>query len=465
MAQSSPLRDLVREGSFGPFFADDLEFLRRMFVTVRDRSWREIGPSRWTYAVNEDHATIEVSARHTSELIDFSWQGRLEIDRAGRALSFEFEGQALRTMEVCRLGLVLLHPVPMLTGATLTTRGGAGVKSTIVPRQIAPQPVVNGTPGALTEPFTSLTIEHAGLGRLSLEFHGDLFELEDQRNWGDASFKTYCTPLRMGFPRTIEQGTRIAHRVDAQFTPAAHAQDRGRGEDRTWDPGGLRATGLRMGRLAPAAQRDSSWMLGWEHIRVDLDETEDSDFEELLTQLPRGTTLHLVHAVAEECPLSRSRVALLNSHSARISAIILRDRERPLPTAQAVAQVRAALRDSLGARIPLLASPNGHFVEFNRGRPFNLDVDGIAFPLSPTVHAQDAQTILENACAVRDMVTTAREVTGKSRISLSPVALCLTPAGKPLEVGRAVATAWMAAVLAQAAETGVASVTLASDLL
>ena len=28
-----------------------------------------------------------------------------------------------------------------------------------------------------------------------LAFEGDIFEMEDQRNWTDASFKTYCTPL------------------------------------------------------------------------------------------------------------------------------------------------------------------------------------------------------------------------------------------------------------------------------
>lgn len=26
------------------------------------------------------------------------------------------------------------------------------------------------------------------------EFEGDVFEMEDQRNWTDASYKTYCTP-------------------------------------------------------------------------------------------------------------------------------------------------------------------------------------------------------------------------------------------------------------------------------
>src|SRR5262249_61927265 len=35
------------------------------------------------------------------------------------------------------------------------------------------------------------------------------FETEDQRNWTDASFKTYSTPLALGFPHRAEPGRRM----------------------------------------------------------------------------------------------------------------------------------------------------------------------------------------------------------------------------------------------------------------
>ena len=38
---------------------------------------------------------------------------------------------------------------------------------------------------------------------------GDVFEMEDQRNWTDASFKTYCTPLRQPFPATRPLQSRL----------------------------------------------------------------------------------------------------------------------------------------------------------------------------------------------------------------------------------------------------------------
>ena len=46
-----------------------------------------------------------------------------------------------------------------------------------------------------------------------LTMRGDIFEMEDQRNWSDASFKTYCTPLALPFPVEIDAGTAVTQEV------------------------------------------------------------------------------------------------------------------------------------------------------------------------------------------------------------------------------------------------------------
>ena len=43
---------------------------------------------------------------------------------------------------------------------------------------------------------------------------GDAFEMEDQRNWADASFKTYVRPLPKPRPYVIAEGA-----VDASVSP------------------------------------------------------------------------------------------------------------------------------------------------------------------------------------------------------------------------------------------------------
>jgi hypothetical protein len=47
---------------------------------------------------------------------------------------------------------------------------------------------------------------------------GEIFEMEDQRNWTDASFKTYCRPLDWPRPYEVERGQLIEHKVTVIVT-------------------------------------------------------------------------------------------------------------------------------------------------------------------------------------------------------------------------------------------------------
>ena len=56
--------------------------------------------------------------------------------------------------------------------------------------------------------------------------NGDVFEMEDQRNWSDASYKTYVRPLSLPWPYVMEQG--IANRqsveLDIKRSPGSPAE-------------------------------------------------------------------------------------------------------------------------------------------------------------------------------------------------------------------------------------------------
>ena len=49
--------------------------------------------------------------------------------------------------------------------------------------------------------------------RVTCRMEGDTFEMEDQRNWMDASYKTYVRPLALPWPYPIEQGHRFTQSV------------------------------------------------------------------------------------------------------------------------------------------------------------------------------------------------------------------------------------------------------------
>ena len=61
--------------------------------------------------------------------------------------------------------------------------------------------------------FDRLEVELPPGGRLLLEFEGDLWETEDHRNWTDANFKTYSTPIALGPPAPLQAGQQLRQRL------------------------------------------------------------------------------------------------------------------------------------------------------------------------------------------------------------------------------------------------------------
>ena len=50
---------------------------------------------------------------------------------------------------------------------------------------------------------------------------GDVFEMEDQRNWSDASYKTYVRPLALPWPYVMESGVRNHQSVELLITDSS----------------------------------------------------------------------------------------------------------------------------------------------------------------------------------------------------------------------------------------------------
>ena len=100
----------------------------------------------------------------------------------------------------------MLHPIRECAGkvACFTTADGRQHEGHF-PDDIAPD-----------QPFLDLQTFTWNPGQgitATLAFEGDVFEMEDQRNWTDASFKTSCTPLTRPFPVPVHVGDRVDQRV------------------------------------------------------------------------------------------------------------------------------------------------------------------------------------------------------------------------------------------------------------
>ncbi|MBA2676866.1 MAG: hypothetical protein H0U76_00475, partial [Ktedonobacteraceae bacterium] len=204
----------VRSGS--------LEIVRRVYVAVRDQNWNTIaGQYTITRMVQQqDSFDVEFDVEHKSYDIDFAWHGHIAGASDGQ-IRYEMGGLARSNFRYNRIGFCILHPFKESLGRPYKAQTPHGEVSGHLPDLIGPQGFEDGVYVPLFPAFNQLSIDLADAVRAHFTFEGDLFETEDQRNWTDASLKTYCTPLSLGFPYQANTGSRLAQ----TFTSAVEGSE------------------------------------------------------------------------------------------------------------------------------------------------------------------------------------------------------------------------------------------------
>jgi hypothetical protein len=172
----------------------DREVVRAIYAAVRDRNWGTVAPkiSNLRTETTDGAFALQFDAACVESPIDFVWRGTIRGDAAG-TVSFDFDGIARSTFLRNRLGFCVLHPVDECAGQPVVIGKADGTEQRgTFPADISPH-----------QPFTDIrSIRHPVRDGIQAEvrFDGEVFEMEDHRNWTDASFKTYCTPPGRPFP-------------------------------------------------------------------------------------------------------------------------------------------------------------------------------------------------------------------------------------------------------------------------
>ena len=123
-----------------------------------------------------------------------------------------------------RIGFCALKPPRDYAGRPLRAQSPDGVVTSTLLDLIGPQRFENGFYIPLFPSVSRLEVDLENGPTTVFEFQGDLFETEDQRNWSDASFKTYCTPLLRGFPHKLDDGEELSQSVIVHAAGATRAR-------------------------------------------------------------------------------------------------------------------------------------------------------------------------------------------------------------------------------------------------
>ncbi len=425
--RAGPLSLLFEDGDLRRIRLGEREVIRRWYSAVRDYNWLTIRNQLSNVQIDskDDRFEIRYDVVNREREVDFVWRGTITGD-AGGTITFTLDGVARSTFRKNRIGFCVLHPLDCAgTACKLTDERGL-VTETQFPLLISPhQPFIN---------LSAMAHEVVPGVWAALAFEGDNFETEDQRNWTDASYKTYCTPLGLPFPVTIHEGERVWQRVtlslqgDIPQNSGVDESDIAISIDHATliplPPSGLGASSSDQ----PLTPREVARLqaLSLDHLRVELrlaESDHEATFRRAIDEAHQlGVGLEIAVFVPETPGKLEDFARLLNELRPPVASWVVFN-ERGLATRpQAIEAISAILRACAPAA-PIGGGTNANFTELNRMRPLVEPLDFVCFSAQPQEHASDVRSIAETPQALHDVIASAQAIAGEKPVAVTPITL------------------------------------------
>jgi hypothetical protein len=405
-----------------------IEILRGASVVVRTNTWLTVVPDAQVQVTTDTSGfSVTISATNRGDGVNFSWDGEISAHQDG-AFSFSFVGHSNGTTSTNRIGLVALHSLNWAGRPCQLVHSDLTEETTNYPSLVSPhQPMKD---------ISRLSQDIIDGHRLDISFTGEVFEMEDQRNWTDASFKTYSRPLEWPFPYELSDGDSVEQAITLSVDPAAPATNgvSNASEDSVIlsitvppEPSVLSWPQIGVGsrydtNIEEVAQVWSE--LAPRHLRVDVvcDRLGMRGGELLHQALSRAIPVELAVHVGSDCDEALNELArVLDARP--LDAVFVFDVESPTTRPEAMRAFDRAVRPSLSSETPLFVGTDDNFTELNRNRldPSQLNATGLSFGLNPQVHDSSEAAIIETSEAIPAILATARNFSKNASIAISPL--------------------------------------------
>jgi D-apionolactonase len=413
------------------------EVLRRVYSAVRDAAWGTAPAAIKDVALDVSDDTFTSMCDASYRLGEIEVSARIEIvGSADGRIEYTFKGLTRRRFRYSRIGICLLHPLSTSAGRPFHSVGPEGAHEGALPELIAPPLVQDGVDLPLFPSFATLDIDLGQGLRLELSCSGDLFEMEDQRNWTDGSLKTFSTPLALGWPRDIEAGATIEQSVTIVVAGAARRRRTkpptrlaeitvAEVPGRRMPPIGL---GLSEDALAPIPrERSLLTELRPAHLRFDVRVNRAADFIGLETAISLAQSLESALELAlhlgenAEAGLDRLAAVLGRSGASIPRVLVFRDGEL-CTSGRWIALGRSRLETML-PQASFCGGTDAWFAQLNASRAGLDEADCVAYSITPQVHSFDEGSLVESLSAQADTVVTALAFGDGLDVVVSPVTL------------------------------------------
>jgi len=481
------------------------EVLRAIAYVVRDQNWGTYHPEISECVVEKIKNAFTITYQAICASADPSqtlrYQARITGNSQGH-LVFDVAAEPLTPFLTARCGFAVLHPINGVAGQEAIVEHVDGAQEQAAfPELISP-----------AQPFKDIrAIQHRVTTGITARcvLNGDVFEMEDQRNWSDASYKTYVRPLSLPWPYVMEQG--VTNRQSVELTikrsPGSHRgparNEKGAvrvavgGPDGTFPGIGVSIhpdlipqalahpdllTSLRPQLLLfhfdPTKGHGHSELSGFSDIAKHMPASEKTDSVLELVLPAQQTVRDELFGVAE----------MVAASGLRLSGILVSpavDRQStlpgsPWPACPPLSEIYQAAREAFPG-LTIGGGSLSFFTELNRKRPPVELLDFVSHCTCPIVHAADDLSVMETLEALPHIVRSTRAFIGQDkayRIGPSTIGMRHNPYGARVMNNPAnqriamtdrdprqtslFAAAWMIGYVAATAEARLQSLTVSS---
>jgi hypothetical protein len=423
------------------------EAIRAIDYLVRDSSWRT-PPARFTLLRREeapDRFLVELDGVVKEDDIDYRFRLTVEGHADGR-LEVRADGEAHSSFLTNRTGFVILHPIIGVAGkpVTVTHKDGSTEKSCF-PDLISPDQPILDIRALRHEVAPGLFVTC----RMEASLPQDpetIFEMEDQRNWTDASYKTYVGSLLDPWPYRLDAGAHMPQGVTLAFEsgsagqtiPASGGATGGPVAVRFGDGGTGRIPEIGLGLMPawrsgagdagnPALSLRPQFITAYAETGAPDLAAALADYASIARTLGAGVQLELVlpegksprselAATAKACAAAGLEpVRVIVCPAAYLKSI---QPVGPWPEVFDLAHIYGEARKAF-PDAAILGGMLSYFTELNRKQPPIATIDGVTCTTTPIVHAADDRSVMETLEALPAVV--------RSMAAMSP--------GKSLHIG------------------------------
>lgn len=407
---SGPWTLEVREDELADLRFAGRRVLRSVRAVVRDRNWDTA--ELVVDGISASTRTLEIRVHSVG--LGSALEGTVRVRANESSLSVILDLVSGSAFWTNRTGLVVLQP-PQAAGADLQVRHSDGSReSTRFPVAISPhQPVFD---------IAELAWAHDGLA-VDVQFNGDVFEMEDQRNWTDASYKTYSRPLELPFPYRLIENEHVRQSIVVSVNPTAAPGVVTDADSLRLEPQGIFPDIVVGASTAPDPAPHPTQVGAAVLVELDLASPNWRAALKRATTAGLPLDVRLILSTTQPQLLDDAVFALRGERIARVGAFQPAGPAAHVSDAAATTELRAALTRA-GMNTPVIGGARSHFTELNRERQrLPHDLAGIVFSITPLFHSRGTEQLVESLAIQRRVALQSVKYAGKRPVHIGPITL------------------------------------------